>query len=499
MPAVMREHAPELCMRHVIRRPVFIATLLAGLALSQASFATTYYVDGSAAADTGSGTQAAPKKYIQSGIALMSSSGGDEVVIAPGTYTNAKDSINNPTKGKAGAYNVIRAATDGTVTIKAGFDLGTGDHYLRFEGLKFDLQDVKVIMGRYVKVLRCSFKGGPATGNNVTLQIGSNDQTPGAQYILLEDSWVYGPGGRYKILVYNADKVILRRVLARHDGGWTYDNNNPEAGITIYDSTNIELQNGLVIDSMPNLPAFESNIYLVANRTTSQAAGNVAVRGSIVLGGGGNGIAWDGSSAYTSSLLEDVVVWGPSAGGIASNGSPNTGTINRATVKSGGTGFADWDGASRITITSSIAYQNSNAACEGLNMSGSISFGNGSNNCGTALDPLTNGLKYLLRIEPGSKLATAGSGGGQVGAQIVKRIGESGTLFGDAGYNTVTSEDLWPWPNEARIKADLAESSSRGFSAGSKSLTDYLWEQLGNTSPVSGALIPSPPTALIAL
>src|SRR6185436_6195759 len=98
------------------------------------------------------------------------------------------------------------------------------------------------------------------------------------------------------------------------------------------------------------------------------------------LGGGGNGISWDGSAAYSSSLLEDVVVWGSSAGGIASNGSPNVGTITRATVKSGGTGFADWDGGSRLTISSSIAYQNSNSACESVSASSSVSFDNGSNN-----------------------------------------------------------------------------------------------------------------------
>jgi hypothetical protein len=421
------------------------------------------------------------------------------VVIAPGTYSNAKDAIVNPTAGKAGAYNVIRAATDGTVIVKSEFTLGNSAHYIRIEGLKFDAPQTKVIEGSFVKIMRCSFKGGPATGNNVTVQIGSNDATPGASDILVEDSWVYGSGGRYKLLVYNSNRVVLRRVLVRHDGGWTYDGSNPQGGITIYDSTNVELQNGFVIDGMPNLTGFESNIYLVANHTTSQNAGNVFVRGTTVIGGGGNGIAWDGASAYTGSLLEDVVVWGPSAGGIASNGSPNVGTINRATVKSGGTGFADWDGSSRITISSSIAYQNSNAACEGFSMTSSFSFGNGSNNCGTALDPLTNGLKYLLRAEPGSKLATSGAGGGPVGAQIIKRMGTSGTLYGEAGYNTLTNEDLWPYPNETRIKSDLAETNSRGFSASAKSFTDWVWEQLGNTSPIGGAVIPSPPTALVVL
>ncbi|HEX5160347.1 MAG TPA: hypothetical protein VFV88_01405 [Steroidobacteraceae bacterium] len=459
--------------------------LLAGLLAAQASFAATYYVDASAAKDSGNGSQASPKKYIQSGISLMSSRGGDTLIIAPGTYSNRRDAIVSPTRGKAGAYNVIKAATDGSVILKGAFELGAGDHYLRFEGLKFDQQDVKVILGRYVKIMRCAFKGGPPIGNNVTLQIGTNDNTPGAQYILVEDSWVYGPGGRYKILVYNSDRIVLRRVLVRHDGGWLYDGSNPQAGIAIYDSTNVELQNGIVIDSMPGLPAFESNIYLVANGTTSQRAGNVAVRGSIVLGGGGNGIAWDGSAAYSNSLLEDVVVWGSSAGGIASNGSPNVGTITRATVKSGGTGFADWDGGSRLAISSSIAYQNSNSACDGVNASHSVSFGNGSDNCGTAFDPTTNGLKYILRVEPGSRLSAAGANGGHAGANIVKRIGVGGTLYGETGYDQVTDEDLWPWPNETRIKTDLAEGNSRGFSASSKTLTNYLWEILGNPSPVT--------------
>ena len=78
-----------------------------------------------------------------------------------------------------------------------------------------------------------------------------------------------------------------------------------------------------------------------------------------------------------------------------------------------------------------------------------------------ATEPPYNRLKYLLRVEPGSRLSTAGAGGGQAGANIVKRIGTSGTLYGETGYDTVTNEDLWPWPYETRLKTDLAESTSR--------------------------------------
>ena len=108
----------------------------------------------------------------------------------------------------------------------------------------------------------------------------------------------------------------------------------------------------------------------------------------------------------------------------------------------------------------------------------------------TAYDPRTNGLRYPVRIEDGSTLKTAGQGGAQTGAQIVYRIGVSGSLFGETGYNQTTSENLWPWPYEARIKADMSEVSARGFCAASQTLTNYIWSALGNGTP--GIPLPTP-------
>jgi hypothetical protein len=463
-------------------RPLALLALFT-LALHTPANAATYHVNTAAANDSGDGSPGAPKKYLSSGAALLSGNGGDTLIIAPGTYASSNDALSKLPAGRADAYNVIKAASDGTVTIKQTLQLTFGAHYLQFEGLKWDHQSAKVIVGSYVKFVRCAFKGGPASGYTVTVVIGSNDATPGASDVLLEDSWVYGPGGRYKVLVYNADRIVLRRVVVRHDGGWTYDNNNPQAGIAIYDSSNVQAQNVMSIDGMLGLPAFESNIFLVTNGTTAQKAGNVAVRGAIVIGGGGNGIAWDGSRAIGSSLLEDVVVW-DSEGGIASNGAGNHGTITRATVHSAGTGLADWRGTAALSIDSVVLYANGAKACASVSVTASIAYGNGSNNCGTLLNPLISGLKYLPRIEAGSLLATAGAARGQAGARVTKRIGTSGTLYGEPGYDIVSTQDLWPWPNEARIKTDFADYSSRGFSAGSKSLTDYIWGYLGNASPV---------------
>lgn len=81
--------------------------------------------------------------------------------------------------------------------------------------------------------------------------------------------------------------------------------------------------------------------------------------------------------------------------------------------------------------------------------------------------------------------------GAQVSAQTVQRVSASGSLFDETGYNTLTNESLWPWPNEARIKADMSavldESGitigARGFGHTNNltSFTDYICSYLGTT------------------
>lgn len=82
-----------------------------------------------------------------------------------------------------------------------------------------------------------------------------------------------------------------------------------------------------------------------------------------------------------------------------------------------------------------------------------------------------------------SALTTAGANGGQVGAQIVKRRGVRGTLFGEPGFEDLTATDLWPWPYQARIKSDMASVSTRGFCSASTTLSSYVFGLLGNPSP----------------
>jgi hypothetical protein len=451
----------------------------------------TFYVDASAADDSGDGTKSKPKKYIGSGVALLSPTGGDTLIIAAGTYSNALDAITSVPTGTLTAWNVIKAAVDGTVVITAALQLPLGNHFTQFEGLKWDSPTEKDVFGNYVKFLRCGFKGGPNQGNAMNLGIGTNNATPGAKFILVEDSWAYGSGGRYQILVYNSDSVILRRVVVRHDGGWTDPGGtlNPEAGIVTYDSINVRLQDVVVIDSLTGLVNWQAGMYNVGNTSTTQIPTNVKIQGAIVLNNQGNGIEFDGAIAYVSSSVDDAVVWeAPTqfGDGFVSNGAAHQVTVNRMSAKTGAKGYADYfAGTGVITVKNSIAYQNTTRAVLNIaTVTDLVSWQNGTD-FGTVLNPTTNGLKYLTRIEDGSRLTTLGEGRSQIGPRIVKRIGASCTLYGEAGFEDVTTQDLWPWPNEGRMKSDFAEVNSRGFSAGSGSLTDYIWGYLGNASPIA--------------
>jgi hypothetical protein len=111
-------------------------------------------------------------------------------------------------------------------------------------------------------------------------------------------------------------------------------------------------------------------------------------------------------------------------------------------------------------------------------------------------------LKYITRVEAGTPGSGTASDGGDKGATILYRMGTPGTMWGDTGYDTLTTTPLWPWDDEAVIKSDMASfsmvnpvyggtiSGARGFAAsgnglygGPITLTSYVWEQVGNACP----------------
>lgn len=312
--------------------------------------------------------------------------------------------------------------------------------------------------------------------------------------ILLEDNWFHGPGGRYNLLVYNSSRVVVRRAVIRHDGGWT-DNGtgDPEAGLNFYNTQDSAAQNVLVLDSNLTYVTWATSFYAVKNSSSAIPNQNNVWEGCIALASANTGFRNDTQSGI-GNMIKDSVFWDTSNGGISlGQGGFTNFTINRVTIGQskvplsgdykGGIGKF---GGGPATITN-VIIRNMQGDFNGVSATYFDSFQNGSASSGTGrvtYDPFANGLSFLIRIEAGTPLKTAGAGGGQMGAQIVDRIGSPGTLSGEAGWNVSTGTVLWPYPNEMRIKKEMCADANvtRGF-CGDTSLTNYIMNYLGRGNP----------------
>ncbi len=424
-----------------------------------------------------------PKQTIQAGFACLAP--GSTLIIRDGTYSGAANAFTGIPNGSAGNYITIKAENEGNVIITGGLVMAQGNQYIVFQGLRFQDSNQKAIYGHHLKFFRTELKGGCPIGNCMNLSIGTNDFTPAAQFVLLEDVWVHGFGGRYKILVYNSDSIVLRRVVTRFDGHTSSGNSDPMADITVYDSSNVEVQNAIAIDGLPYSPNaldYTASFYNICNATTATPSTNHSWRGSIAIKPTPTGflMGTEGACDQVGQIVVDVAGSGGKHGISQLKGAVLYTRIT--TLGSGEGGFGVFGGSA--TVQDSIAANHAQYGYRGVSPSSSVGWLNNGDLTGTQLDPLLNGLLYLPRIEALSVLSLGGVTGGQRGAQIVKRIGAPGTLYGEAGYNTTTATDLWPFPNEARIKKEMCTDAgvTRGFCADA-SLTRYIMNSLGNGSP----------------
>jgi hypothetical protein len=426
--------------------------------------AATVWVNGAGSNTSPYDTKEKGATSLAAGLAVLIAN--DTLMIADGTYSSA---ITTVPSGTSGSYTTIEAETDGGAVLTGGINLAHTVSYTRWEGLQFNYANDKKIEGNHHKFIRCSFNGGGASGYGINTVIGSNDYPDDTSYILMEDCWFYGTGGRYNLLVFLADHIILRRCVARHDGGYGPYSGNPEAGITIYNSQYVAEQNCIVIDSdLSGYVYYGQAFYYVYNSSSAESTSNVAVRGCFVLNTKASCYRTDcGYSAITLGTFTDNIGWKYDQYAVT-NGSSNsalTMTVTEGTFGSGVYGFGDW-GSGTPSTTYSIYTSISSTAFDGWT--------NGTGNTATP----GAALLYLPRTESGTS-----------GANAITKIGTSGTLYGDTGYATDTGQALWPFPNEDRIKTELAAVSARGFCTGNsiggtaQTLTKYIWEYLGNQIP----------------
>ncbi|MEQ1727817.1 MAG: hypothetical protein ABL982_05505 [Vicinamibacterales bacterium] len=510
--------------------------------------------------DSGSCTnQQAPCRTIGYGISQLVA--GDTLIVANGTYTDVTP-IRFVPSGNAGVDGVPGTADDVYTTIKAATDFGAfidgrawtgsylygirleGKSYIKVQGFRVFTNPSNanqngplfVASSHHIKIIRNALAGASTTGNTANASIG-----PDNDYVLLEENYAFG-GARYQFLIYWSDHTVVRRNVARND---YWNDTLQSAAFTNYDSVNTVWQNNIAVDSDTSCCTVHSPLFAAffnenkddhAPDTTQEFHGNIVLNYQSYYGAHldwlvsgrrtlSDNIYWDSNGGYWGDQGLGLTASFPAISNMTVGGmtgtydGPNTGPAR-------GTGISIYSNLSNSVKNSLFMNNRSFGVADYVNGRNNAFSGNGENYGGvrTAIpgagditnhnalyNAVTNpsgSVRYLPRgPENGSLLATAGDSGGRVGAQVLWKIGVDGTIYGQSGWNVVRNsqngygraeDSLWPFPNEASIKSDMAAYNgpglrgARGFAlsgnglyGGPRTLTSYIWEYLGNACPVA--------------
>lgn len=450
---------------------------------------------------------------------------GDVVSVAAGTYTGSSNAFvieNLPLGTKENRITFTCSTAFGARFPEIDLEYPSYSYiqryrwYLDFTNFVFIATDENNIQGYDLRFFRCGFIGGSTTPD-VNLHTcfvgGGNAYYRGAKNVLLEDCVSFGAGGRDKFVMYNAEDCIVRRCVARWDQGWDSSGTILCADFVMYDSARCEYQNCISIDS--EAPSTSPGRYKAAYTMTQNYlnASDISLRGCMVVNN--QGPACDANSLETNDvdvpsadsttdrkmrannwLVQDFAaakILHPSAHStVAFRIGVGPVTVENVTIAdlnraaAAGVGIyaepeARWVNGSRV-INAVIAYGSTGGAAY-TNVPASVT---SSGHLGYAdlATAAAAGLTYFLRPDLSSTIASA-----HAGANILKRIGATGSLYGEPGFKQVgdgtTASDLWPFPYETDIKALFVEfgGTARGWISTGDTLTEYIWGTLGTAGP----------------
>lgn len=291
------------------------------------------------------------------------------------------------------------------------------------------------------------------------LSLGTNDHTQGNTDNLIEDVWVWASGQRLIASNYRSDRNVWRRVIVRGDGCGTSGcsgSGNPNVGVTIYDSSDVSFQNVLVLDRV--LAGSDSPYadFACAQHTSGAYLwGRNEWLGVVSLNAPDQGLYCepDNVLAGLSARIVDSLFWNGGGLNLARKGRY---AVDGVTVLNrGGDGIrvapelaGSGTTVARVTVGGSGRYAvNSAVAPSHCNVSGSWQSAYNQTSC-----------------SPSGTVAPVWA--------LPQRYGVDGTRFGDAGVNAPQGA-LLPWPNDARIKAEMCANTSRGFCS-APSVSEYL-------------------------
>jgi len=458
--------------------------------------------------------------------AISKLSGGDNLIIGDGTYIN--DVIVDPPSGTPEKFTVVRAENDGSVVLDdthsgtAGYPgavLSIGTSYVKIQGIKFQNGQNRVggleESADKVYIKNCAFINADATETSTVLFANS------ASNSLVEDCWFAG-GGRYLINDGRGRYNVYRRCVGR----WDYSRGNRPIGgfmnyheVAIGNGTTASYQNCIAIDF--NDPIGHDT--WLTGGFADKYGHNITRNGSIAM----NILSSDQTGQNTTGYKVSQRMVGffdePSDqdGRAGINVYKDNVTINAfrglSQVREGTTNIENM-----TFVNSTHAGINYATGNPGISLVNGLFVNNGADSTTTSVNYSyshfqdetshgsdraegESGLLYPVRVEAGSSLYGSGENAGNRGATILKRIGVEGTFYGEPGWDIVTEEDLWPFPNEDMIKADFAavpgtpagaipeiSNSKRGFADPDAkqlngtvdvTLTSYIWESMGNPIP----------------
>ena len=317
---------------------------------------------------------------------------------------------------------------------------------------------------------------------------------------LFEDMWSSG-FGRKSVQLYGSTRVTVRRLVARYDywDGAGYKPNDPRIGFAVYNTTEGIYENIIVLDSAPDPVgrnsaskagfAIEGNLTSTAN--IIGASGN-QWRGCLSLDNDRTGLYSSGVSTGINddNTIENFISWGSTTGMVihayTTNSTITSGTIgNNSSIgvrinndNVSNTLFEKLFAIDTGSYPFFIAGQGGYYGVDTVFQNNSaISIGSGSE-----IEPeFAPALSYL--VDP----------------TIVDGKERGGVMVNRYQDGVLTSNPLWPWPNEDLIHQHLCNSddllsTSRvngngagwepAWCASGKTLTYYIWEYLGNSIPI---------------
>jgi hypothetical protein len=508
------------------KRMILLLAAIFLVCSASVSFAATYYLSTSGSdLYTGNSETAAWKTFAK---AFSTMRAGDALILLNGKYSasNGTGYMNyndgscsacaQPPSGISMYYQTfISAKNPGMVTVDGGTREGlwigrsyAKSSYIRIEGIKFE-GGGKLYNTSYVTLKGCGFHSA-RQGSGSVFALGTSEHSAGNSYNLIEDCWIWGKE-RIIAINYRADNNVWRRVVIRGDGcssGSCTGSGNPNVGFSIYDSKNNSIQNMVIIDRILGGGSPYANFATAQHTDGSYLLGPNEWLGCISLNSPDSGFNFEADNANANThTLRNVISWNSAETGVNIGANANNITLENITTGITGTGSDTLrvaPGVSSGAVRNIIALKsgrfgiNSAVTPVYCDVYGSADSTYNQASCTTGCktsNALTDGsLKYIARIEAGSALKGTGYNGGDYGANVIYRYGLEGSRYGDADYNTLTTAYLWPWNNEARIKADMAVDSARGFCDPNSTLTTYVWGQLGNSGGYTDYGTAQPPS-----